>query len=361
MRLKSLIIIVFVSCLVVLIGCQNNESVETISLEPTPAVEPTEDPNTQINAETFAANERLGRGINLGNALEGPREGAWGLYLQSGYFEDIAAAGFDSVRIPIRWSTYADLEEPYTIDEKILERVDWAIEQAFTNDLNVVINVHHFEAIMQQPETQTERLAGMWTQIADRYQDYPDNLYFEILNEPNENLEADLWNEIYPPSLAAIRETNPERYVIIGPDMWNNVNRLETLDLPEDDRHIIGTFHYYIPHEFTHQSAPFNESGLENKDIPWGTDEEIKELTDAFDLALAWTEEEQRPLYIGEFGVFFDAPEESRVLWLATVREEAEKRGYSWSVWDFGTDFAIYNLPRKQWREPYLHALIPES
>ncbi len=361
MRWRLLFWSVLVCTLLILFGCQNNGVVVAPTVEPESTPVPTVDPYAEANAETFAANERLGRGINLGNALEGPREGAWGLYLQSDYFEDIAEAGFDSVRIPIRWSTYADYEAPYTIDELILDRVDWAIEQAFTNDLNVVINVHHFEAIMQQPETQTERLAGIWTQLAERYQDYPDSLYFEILNEPTENLTADLWNEIYPASLAAIRETNPERYVIIGPDMWNNVHQLPTLELPEDDRHIIGTFHFYIPHEFTHQSAPFNESGLENEDITWGTEEEVKELTDAFDDALAWSEAEKRPLYIGEFGVYFDSPEESRVLWLATVREEAEKRDFSWAVWDFGTGFAIYDLPRKQWREPFLTALIPEN
>jgi len=361
MRIKLLFSLIFTSVLIIFTGCQNSQPTPTPTATPTMAPEPTEYPYADLDAATFAANERLGRGINLGNSLEGPREGAWGLYLQSSYFEDIAAAGFDSVRIPIRWSTYADIEAPYTIDTQILERVDWAIEQAYANDLNVIINVHHFEAIMQQPETQTERLAAIWTQISERYQDYPDTLYFEILNEPNENLNADLWNEIFPPSLAAIRETNPERYVIIGPDSWNNVDRLPTLTLPEDDRHIIGTFHFYSPHKFTHQNAPFNESGLENKDLTWGTDEEVAALIDDFDTALAWSENEKRPLFIGEFGVFYDAPEESRILWLATVREEAEKRGYSWSVWDFGTDFAIYNLPRKQWREPFLEALIPES
>lgn len=60
-----------------------------------------------IDAQTYAANARIGRAINLGNGLEAPNEGAWGLYLKEQYFVDIAEAGFDSVRIPIRWSAYA--------------------------------------------------------------------------------------------------------------------------------------------------------------------------------------------------------------------------------------------------------------
>jgi endoglucanase len=321
---------------------------------------PPENPYVAINDNTFAANTRLMRSVNLGNALEGPREGAWGLYLKEEYFEDIGEAGFDAVRVPIRWSKYADVYEPYPIQDMIFDRVDWVIEQAFANDLAVIINVHHYEAIMQTPVEQSTRLAEIWRQIAFHYQEYPDTLYFEILNEPNDKLNSDLWNKIFPESLAAIRETNPERYVIIGPDQWNSVDRLNTLELPYDDRRIIGTFHYYKPHEFTHQGASWS-SAHDVEDRPWGSEADIAALTTDFDKALAWSEREQRPLLIGEFGSFYAAPMDSRVNWTSTVRAEAEKRGFSWAYWDFGTDFAVYNLPAKEWREPILNALIPQD
>ena len=347
--------ILMISILVlVMLGCTSSPESESTF----PA--PTANPNAAIDAETFAANARITRGVNLGNALEAPTEGKWGLYLKEVYFVAIGEAGFDAVRVPIRWSKYADVYEPYTIQEVIFDRVDWVIEQAFANDLAVIINVHHFEAIMQMPETQANRLAVIWRQIAEHYQHYPDTLYFEILNEPNENLNSDLWNQIYPESLAAIRETNPDRYVIIGPDQWNSVDRLDTLILPPDDRHIIGTFHYYKPHEFTHQGASWS-SAYDVDDLPWGSDADIQALTTDFDKALAWSEREQRPLFIGEFGSFYAAPMESRVKWTSTVRAEAENRGFSWAYWDFGTDFAVFNLAGMEWREPLLRALIPQD
>jgi endoglucanase len=346
---EKLLFFLFLASILLFTACKRADLPET---------EAVEDPYASINAETFAANTRIGRAVNLGNSLEGPREGAWGLYLTARYFEDIAAAGFDSVRVPIRWSSYTEILEPYTIKDQILERVDWVIEQAFANDLAVIINVHHFDAIMQQPEDQSARLTAIWRQIAERYKDYPNELYFEILNEPNEKLVSDIWNQIFPEALAAIRETNPGRYVIIGPDMWNNINRLSTLALPEDDRRIIVTFHYYLPHEFTHQGASWS-SAADVQDRAWGSEGEIKALTDSFDAALRWSDQEQRPLFIGEFGTYNKAPMDSRVLWTSTVRAEAEKRGFSWAYWDFGTDFAVYNLATKQWREPILRALIP--
>ncbi len=349
---KKIIILCFVAIIMILMGCESSLESEFA------VIDPTEDPNIVINQETFIANSRLMRSVNLGNALEGPREGAWGLYLKEEYFVDIAEAGFYAVRVPIRWSRYADIYEPFTIQDQIFDRVDWVIEQAFANDLAVIINVHHFEAIMQMPEKQSTRLAEIWRQIAAHYQDYPDTLYFEILNEPNEKLDGEKWNQIFPESLAAIRETNPERYVIIGPDQWNSVDRLDTLVLPEEDRRIIGTFHYYKPHEFTHQSAPWS-SAQDVEDRPWGSDADFEALTADFDKAQAWSEKEQRPLLIGEFGAFYAAPIESRVKWTSAVRAEAEKRNFSWAYWEFGTGFAVYNLTAREWREPILRAFNP--
>ncbi|MFN2153164.1 MAG: glycoside hydrolase family 5 protein [Anaerolineales bacterium] len=339
-------------------SCQSGE--KSAAATATAQTQETLEANAAIDAQTFAANARIGRAINLGNALEGPREGAWGLFLKEEYFSAIADAGFDAVRVPIRWSAYTDVEPPYEIRQQIFDRIDWVIEQAFDNDLAVIINVHHFDAIMQMPESQTERLVAIWTQIADHYQDYPDGLYFEILNEPYEKLDSSAWNQIFPQALAAIRQTNPERFVIIGPDQWNSVDRLDTLELPADDRRIIVTFHYYKPHEFTHQGASWS-SAADVKDLPWGSDAEVQALIADFDSALAWSEREQRPLLIGEFGVFGQVLDEMRAVWLSAVRSEAEKRGFSWAHWDFGTNFAAYDLNSKTWHEPILQALIPEK
>jgi endoglucanase len=148
--------------------------------------------------------------------------------------------------------------------------------------------------------------------------------------------------------------------VIVGPDQWHSIDRLDSLELPKDDRRIIVTFHYYKPHEFTHQGASWS-SAADIEDRSWGSDEEVKALQNDFAEAFAWSEAQQRPLFMGEFGVFGQVPEETRVVWLKSVREEAEKNGFSWAHWDFGTDFAAYNLSAKVWREPILNALIPNE
>src|SRR6185312_17387907 len=76
------------------------------------------------------AGPRLRKGINAGNALDAPTEGAWGPKLDEAYFDHIAAAGFDHVRLPVRFSAHAAAAAPFTIDPTFFARVDWAVAEA---------------------------------------------------------------------------------------------------------------------------------------------------------------------------------------------------------------------------------------
>src|SRR5437868_4961785 len=119
-------------------------------------------------ADAAAANQALGRGIHLGNALEAPKEGDWGIKLEADYFKQIKAAHFDTVRVPVRWSAHAAEQAPYTIDADFFKRVDWVLDQCEANHLNAVLNVHHYDALDKDPDKHTARLVGLWQQIATR-------------------------------------------------------------------------------------------------------------------------------------------------------------------------------------------------
>jgi hypothetical protein len=59
---------------------------------------------------------KLGHGVNLGNMLEAPREGAWGGTIQEDYFPILRQAGFTLIRVPIRWSAHVSAAPDYKID-----------------------------------------------------------------------------------------------------------------------------------------------------------------------------------------------------------------------------------------------------
>ena len=309
--------------------------------------------------DAFYYNRLLARGLNLGNALEAPREGDWRLVLEEQYFADIEQAGFDSVRIPIRWSAHAQQSAPFEIDEPFFERVDWAINEVLKRGLVAVINMHHYEEIFSEPAEHRERFLRLWEQIARRYQGYPDRLFFELLNEPHANLTDAVWNAYLRDTLQVVRETNPHRIVILGPGRWNNVGQLSSLELPGDDRRLIVTFHYYDPFPFTHQGAGWVKGSQRWLGSRWdGSAEEKQAINADLDKAAQWAESENRPLYLGEFGAYSKADMESRVRWTRHVRQEAERRGISWAYWEFAAGFGVFDRESNEWRTELLSALI---
>jgi endoglucanase len=138
---------------------------------------------------------------------------------------------------------------------------------------------------------------------------------------------------------------------------------LVKLHLPEQDRRLIVTFHYYQPFQFTHQDAHWVKGSDKWKGTTWkGTIEERDALRDAFLKAAAWASERQRPLYLGEFGVHQPADMNSRALWTRAVAREAEKQGFSWSYFDFGSPtFGAYDIAERKWRQPLLRALMNQN
>jgi endoglucanase len=88
---------------------------------------------------------------------------------------------------------------------------------------------------------------------------------FELLNEPQGQLTDDLWQEVMLTLLKTVRETNPDRFVIVGPGHVNGNDHLANLHLPDDDRRLIVTIHYYRPMSFTHQMASWMKGSAQWK------------------------------------------------------------------------------------------------
>jgi endoglucanase len=325
-------------------------------MPPTPTSTP-EPTSTPISSVT------LRRGVNMGNMLEAPNEGEWGVTVQEEYFDLIKEAGFDFVRLPVRWSAHSDETWSYmsgtaffTIDPSFFARVDEVIGWALERDLAIIIDFHHYEEMMVEPHE--ERFLFIWRQIAEHYQDYPPEVIFELLNEPTNNINAPLWNIYVHDALKVIRESNPTRTVIFGPVNWNAYDWITTLDVPHDE-HIIVTFHYYLPFEFTHQGAEWVAGSEHWLGTTWPDNEERKrEITRDFELVAEWAKRHNVRILLGEFGAYSRAPQDSRVRWTEYVAREAERHGFAWSYWEFAAGFGIYDPDAKIWREELLKALI---
>ncbi len=337
---------------------------------PTPLPNPTDPPPSYkiaaSGSDAFSINHRLARGVNFGNALEAPNEGDWGVIIKAEFFPAIKAAGFSSIRVPIGWAFHAAKEPPYTIDPEFIKRVDWVVDQAQKNGLITILDMHNYPEMMTDPQAEKPRFLAIWDQIANHFQSAPDDVLFELLNEPNGALNFDVWNKILEETIPMVRKTNPNRILVIGPAGWNGLSYLDSLVLPQDDQNIIVTFHYYDPFHFTHQGASWVDGSSAWLGTSWSSSpDERSAIRTAFDQAAAWATQYNRPLYLGEFGCFSTADPTSRLAWTSFIVRQVEARNVSWGYWNFSQGdgdapgFGVYDSLSGSWRKPLLDALIP--
>ena len=312
-------------------------------------------------ADVFEQHRRLRRGLNLGNSLEAPKGAVWGKAIMEEDFPRIKAAGFSTVRIPVRWADYTATEAPYAIEPAFIDKVESLVKSALKADLQVVLNVHHFDALDQDPVGQRSRFAAIWKQLAARFAGYPDALQFELNNEPHGKHTAAEWNANLLVALREIRPAHPERAVHVGSAQWNQIAMLKELRLPSDDRHLIVHIHYYLPFHFTHKNASWVKGSKEWKDgDTWdGTEAEKAAIRKDFTIARDWAKAEGRPIFLGEFGASGTNPNfPARVRWTRFVREEAEAHGFAWAYWEYQSGFGIWDPKPKAWRKDLLEALV---
>lgn len=283
-------------------------------------------------------------------------------------FADISKAGFKTVRIPICFSAWMELKQPYNWDNpKALEMADSFVKWALENDLNVIIDLHHteFDRSIEGAEM-PERIVNLWFRIADRYKNTdPERVFFELRNEPNQ-MTPEVWRWQAEQIIKNVREIAPNHTLLVGFTEWNGRKQMIE-SKPFTDPNIIYTFHFYDPFLFTHQGAAWvGVGGIEEiKFLPFpGTkDKKIKtpdkakgQWTEGLiqnyngdskaekifkDLKAAkdWSLKNNVPIFLGEFGSFgqFAKPAD-RCRYAETVYTALGKLQIpnAWWEWDGG-------------------------
>ena len=318
------------------------------------------------SARAIAAAKAIGRGVNFGNMLEAPTEGAWGISVTDDFIDKAASAGFTSVRLPVRWSNHAGAEAPFTIDPAFIARVESIVDKLLAKNLVVVLNMHHYRQLdgdaLDAGEAKVAdavvdvRFVMLWAQIASRFKDKGDRLVLELYNEPHGRMNGEPWNVLVARALGVVRQSNPDRVVVIGPTHWNSAGDLAQLKLP-NDANLIVTIHDYNPFTFTHQGAEWVSPVL-----PLGVTccsaAQVADMTGPLDVAKAWAATKRYPVYVGEFGAYSKADEASRITFNRTMRDAMESRGMTWGYWEFAAGFGVYDPVKLAFRQGLLDSLL---
>lgn len=179
----------------------------------------------------------------------------------------IASWGADHVRLPIMADVILEEEHPNQLRQEGMFYINQCINWCEKYHLNIILDLHEIEGHgymdgMVPPVLTDERIQNecvmIWRLLSEIYKDKKSPvIMFELLNEVHDPTSY-LWRNYYKKMVAAIREIDKDRLILVGTNHANSPFCFPELELVEDDN-IIYNFHYYEPLVFTHQLARFSE------------------------------------------------------------------------------------------------------
>lgn len=310
-------------------------------------------------------------GWNMGNSLdaEGKSETAWkNPIITKTMIDEVKNKGFGTIRIPVTWRFHTGKAPSYTIEESWLERVQQVVDYAKSNDMYVIINIHHDDSWIiptyDKSHQVKDRLNKVWTQIANHFKNYSDYLIFELLNEPRYKGTPEEWtggtvegrdvvNQYNKTCLDAIRATggnNTRRHIMISAYAADQ-GAMDDFMIPNDNRLIVSV-HNYFPYEFSLGS-----------DFEWGTDTDKAQMDAAFNYLKNKFIDNGLPVIMGEWSSINNNNKTDRIAHADYYARGCVSRGILPIWWDNGNfnGSAIFNRKTLTWYFPEIADTIINS
>jgi endoglucanase len=295
----------------------------------------------------------------------------------------IKSMGFDHVRLSVNPAPMMRHNLADEISPEYLGYLDAAVNMILDHDLAVIIDMHpnsDFKADLVAHDDSVEQFSDFWRAIARHYSTYdPERVFFEVLNEP-EFRDRYRWAGVQAKLANAIREGAPEHTIVAAGANWSDVIDLVAVT-PLSDANVIYNFHFYDPHEFTHQGATWGANywhfehnlhypaSMETAEkvaaaepdpvnrlliLRYGLNRwDLNRIGVEIGQAAEWAKHWNVPLTCNEFGVYRkESDPEDRARWLHDVRTTLEHDGIGWNMWDYGgrdqgRGFGVVNGPQE--------------
>jgi len=260
-------------------------------------------------------------------ALIGPQDAArfWSEFRDSYIAEDdirfIAAAGFNTVRVPIHWRMFVEPDEAGDTSADRFEGPGWALLDRLVGwcrryGLRVIIDLHaapggqtgvNHDDGFGYPLTfyvprYRELTIALWRTLAAHYRDEPAILGYDLLNEPISPYSDEAYlnprlEPLYRDITAAIRSVDAHHPVLLAGGQWSTT--------------------------FAAFGAPFDANAVYTYHTFWA--DPTRKAVQKF---LNFGERFNVPLLIGETGEMNDD-------WNKSFRELHEQFGIGWVFWPY--------------------------
>ncbi len=343
-------------------------------------------------------NFRIKRGTNISHWLSQSeqRGEARRLHIQEDDFARLKELGFDFVRIPIDEVQFWD-EDGKQLPEAwglLNNALDWARKYDLRAIVDLhIIRSHYFNAVNEAgqaantlftSEEAQEGLLNLWRQLSDTLKNRSNDwVAYEFMNEPVAD-EHEQWNALVAKVHKALRELEPQRTLVIGSNRWQGHETMKYLKVPEGDKNIILSFHYYNPMLLTHYGAwwsplcaaykgKVNYPGVlvskEDYDAApdaikaelkpyteevWNIDKIREQFKDAIEAAKKY----DLQLFCGEWGVYEPVDRELAYKWYRDVLTVFDEFNIAWTTWCYDADFGFWDQQRHTFKDRPLVELL---
>ena len=292
-------------------------------------------------------------------------EEAWGNpVVAEAMIQAVKNAGFNAIRIPIRWQCHITNADAMSIDQDWIDRIKEVVDWCLKNDLKVIINAHHEKWLENYPTDEhkvqnCEKLALLWKNIASAFADYDSRLAFAGTNEVHvkgewgkpepENLAVqNAYNQKFVDAVRATGGNNAKRHLIVQTyacDPWFGINdggfKIPTDIAGNGNNYMSVEFHFYQPWSYA-GDCTYDYWGADYKTAGKAPDEDEIWMTDFFEKAVNTWSKQGLGIVIGEWGVtdhYKSYSEKDKVhanmtYYCNFLTKEAHNQGFSTFVWD---------------------------
>ena len=308
-----------------------------------------------------------GESTEIGNLGSINAETAWGNpRVTKEMIQAVKKAGFNAIRIPIRWQCHITNPDAMSIDPAWIARIKEVVGWCLDNDLKVIINAHHEKWLESNPtytykDDNCNKLALLWTNIASEFANYDNRLAFAGTNEvhikdnwgkpTDENLKVqNAYNQTFVNAVRATGGNNAKRHLIVQTYVCNpwfgidNGDFIIPKDLDGNDNNYMSVeFHFYQPWSYAgypDNGDRFDYWGDKYKDAGKTPTENEKWMTDFFEKVVNTWSNKGLGIVIGEWGVTNrnnsnpGKVHENMTYYCNFLTKEAHDRGFSTFVWD---------------------------
>lgn len=318
------------------------------------------------------------KGINISEWME--RENVPYEHLDSlfthGKIDLLCSLGFDHIRIPVNETELFDDSLAYRSDKLALlhDRIEYAISKG----LKIILDMHrskvHFflneKNVLFSDSSAESHFLTVWSKLQQEFSRYSvDSLAYECLNEPAAPInDHEKWNVLINKWIEMIRRKEKNRFLVIGSNRGNQLWTFKYLKIPENDKKLIVSFHFYQPSVLTHYKASWSELKYYDgpavypgqtipdstfKQLPDSLQQMLKYGLSTYDKetirkqisdAVKFSRKHRISLNVGEFGCRRNVPDpDARYRWFKDLTSLFMENNISYTFWGInGAGFGIW-------------------